>query len=226
MTQARDLPRAIVRGKSGKRGFELAPEVLNDTSGIVAFLRTRRSTVATDIAPPAPRRADIELMLEVACRVPDHGKLTPWRFIVLQGHAREELARVMEERWRERCREEEKQDQALEKEVALVRGSPVIVVVIASMRPHPRIPAWEQELSAGAACMNLLNTATALGLAAQWRTGWAAYDERVGRWLGLRQDERVAAFIHVGTRRSDAPALTDRRRPFWEDLTEFRGGDE
>ena len=87
------------------------------------------------------------------------------------------------------------------------------------------IPEWEQELSAGAACQNLLLAAQGMGLAAQWRSAWPAYDEEVLRFLGLAENERVAGFFYIGRRRADSPPLTDRRRPYWEDLTRFFGED-
>ena len=96
-----DLPHKPVKGKHGDRGFELEPYVLNRREDILSFLRTRRSTVAADITGPGPSEEQLAQMLEAACRVPDHGKLTPWRFIVFEGEARGRFGDIMAARWRE-----------------------------------------------------------------------------------------------------------------------------
>jgi len=220
MAKTAHLPRKVVEGKSGRRGFELAPEVLNDTSDVLTFLRTRRSAAAADITVPGPGNDELALLLEAAARVPDHGKLVPWRFVVYRGRGREALARLIDER-RAELEEEGRAPSGYLDNAALVRAAPVVVAIISHPCAHPRIPVWEQELSAAAACMNLLCAAIARGWAAQWRTGWMPYDATFRQRMGLEQDERIAGFIHIGTRRADAPALTDRRRPFWQDITTF-----
>lgn len=218
-----DLPHKPVKGKHGDRGFELEPYVLNRREDILSFLRTRRSTVAADITGPGPSEEQLAQMLEAACRVPDHGKLTPWRFIVFRGRGKEQFAGFLARRWR--ALYPDTPAGAPVPEADFVATVPLVIAVIARVMEHPKIPVWEQELSAGAACQNLLLAAQGMGLAAQWRSAWPAYDEEVLRFLGLAENERVAGFFYIGRRRADAPPLTDRRRPYWEDLTRFFGED-
>ena len=218
-----DLPHKVVKGKHGNRGFELEPDQLNRRSDLLTFLRTRRSTVAADIAAPGPDAEQLALMLEAACRVPDHGKLTPWRFIVFRDEGKEAFAVFLTRRWR--ARHPEAASDASVPEATFVSAAPLVIAVVSGAFAHPKIPEWEQRLSAGAACHNLLLAAQGMGLAAQWRTGWPAYDEEVHRFLELAEDERIAGFIYVGTRKAEAPPPTDRRRPFWRDRTSFFGED-
>ena len=221
-----DLPHKEIRSRSGARGYELEPEVLNRRDDIVTFLRTRRSTVAADITGPGPTEQQLAHMLEAACRVPDHGKLTPWRFIVLRGKGKARFTAFLEECWRAQHPGAENGNDAPVPEAAFLATVPLVVVVVARAVEHPKIPQWEQWLSAGAACHNLLLAAQAMGLAAQWRTGWPAYDQRVTEWLGLGPGERIAGIVHIGQRRPDAPPLTDRLRPYWRDLATFPGEED
>ena len=216
------LPHRLVKGKHGERGFELEPEQLNRRDDILTFLRTRRSTVAADITAPGPDAAQLALMLEAACRVPDHGKLAPWRFIVFRGAGKDAFATLLTRRWR--VLHPDAADTV--PEAGFVAAAPLVVAVISSAVAHPKIPEWEQRLSAGAACHNLLLAAQAMGFAAQWRSGWPACDEEVRRFLELGEDERIAGFVYIGTRKPEAPPLSDRRRPFWQDRTRFFGEDE
>ena len=215
-----DLPHKTIVSKRGVRGFELEPGLLNDRSDILRFLRTRRSVVSAEIVPPGPDEATLASIMEAACRVPDHGKLTPWRFILMRGEECGRFAGFLRRRWR---RLKEDGVEVLERPVVVTEQAPLVVTVVSRVVKHPKIPEWEQRLSAGAACQNLLLAAQAAGFAAHWRTGWPAYDTEVLRHLGLEDGERVAAFIHIGTRKADAPMLTDRRRPFWRDLTTAYG---
>lgn len=219
-----DLPHKPVKGKGGADGFELAPEVLNRREDILSFLRTRRSTVAADIAGPEPTEEQLAHMLEAACRVPDHGKLTPWRFIVFRGEGKARFADFLKARWRQLY--PDAAADAPVPEAAFVAAAPLVVAVVSHAVDHPKIPLWEQRLSAGAACHNLLLAAQAMGLAAQWRTGWPAYDDAVAEHLRLAEGERIAGFIYIGQRRKDAPPLTDRRRPLWREHTRFFGEDD
>ena len=219
-----NLPHRLVKGKHGERGFELEPEQLNRRNDVITFLRTRRSTVAADITAPGPDEEQLALMLEAACRVPDHGKLTPWRFIVFRDEGKAAFADFLARRWR--ALHPDAATDAPVPEANFVAAAPLIIAVISSAVAHPKIPKWEQRLSAGAACQNLLLAAQGLGLAAQWRTGWPAYDEEVRRLLDLAEDDRIAGFVYIGTRKPDAPPLSDRRRPFWQDRARFFGKDE
>ncbi len=212
------LPRKEIISKRGRKGFELAPEVLNDTSSIVAFLRTRRSAEPAAITAPGPDDGQLALIMEAATRVPDHGKMEPWRFIILRGDARLDFAALLKSRW-----QQINPDQELDKRSQhdLFLRAPLIIAVVSRARPHVKIPAWEQHLSAGAACMNIVTMATALGLAAQWRSGWLAEDARIMEILGLEEADTLAGFIFIGSRNPGAPPAEDRRRPYWRDVTRF-----
>ncbi len=214
----KELPRTVMTSRSGRRGFELKPEVLNDRSDIVAFLRTRRSAEPIAIAPPGPDEEQLGIILECAARTPDHGKLEPWRFIVIRGDAREHLAEFLLKRWKE-INPGQEPDKTVQHD--LVRQAPVVVVVVARTADHPKIPVWEQQLSVGACCMNLIAAATAMEFAAQWRSGWLAEDPEVFRKLGLQDNETIAGVMFIGSRNPSAPPQEDRRRPFWQDLTTY-----
>lgn len=173
------------------------------------LLAHRRSVKALDLQEPGPDDATLRAMLEAAMRVPDHGKLGPWRFLVIRGDARTQLGEILARR---------KQDQdpeADEEMLAFERGrferAPVVVAVVSSPnRKAAKIPLWEQQLSAGAACQNLLNAAMFAGYGAQWLTEWYAYDEGVVRDMGLGEQERVAGFVYIG---SVAATPDERKRP-------------
>lgn len=181
----------------------------------LTLLQTRRSGSAKAMTAPGPDEDQLTTILEAATRVPDHGKLTPWRFIVFRGEARaafgEELARLFREA----------NPSAIDEIVALERGrflrAPVVVAVISRAAGNAKVPEWEQVLSAGAVCMNLALATHALGFAASWLTEWPAFDERVKPLLGLTGPERVAGFIYLGT---PAAPLEDRPRPALETIVE------
>ena len=174
---------------------------------VLEFLLTRRSHPARLLAGPAPDRATLERLLTAAARVPDHGKLEPWRFLVIEGAARARLADLAMTRGLALGRDPDK----LDKTVAAFRDPPVTVAVITVPRPTDRIPEWEQVLSAGAVCLGLVNAALAQGLGAVWLTGFCAYDAEFGRaGLGLAEGERVAGFVHIGHSPAAPP---DRPRP-------------
>ncbi len=174
----------------------------------LTLLRTRRSVPAVALREPGPSPAELELMLTVATRVPDHGKLAPWRFILFEGEARfgasEALGRLYVEK------NAQADPAKLDAERRVLARAPLVVAVASRAAPHPKIPEYEQLLSAGAVCMNLLTAAHAMGYAANWLTGWHAYDEDALRLLGVGPEERIAGFIHIGTA-SETP--TDRPRP-------------
>jgi len=184
------------------------PEVLD-------FLLTRRSRPAKMLRAPAPDRPTLMRLLTAAARVPDHGKLEPWRFIVLERAALDRLADVCAECGTVLGEEPEK----VEKAAATFRDSPLAVAVIASPKPSEKIPEPEQLLSAGAACLSLLNAALAQGFGACWLTGYAAHDrDFCHRGLGLEPHERIAGFIHIGTTAATPP---ERPRPDIERLTSW-----
>ncbi len=169
------------------------------------LLLRRRSVPAFLLRDPGPTQGQLETMLTAASRVPDHGKLAPWRFILVEGESRARLAnRLAEAAVAEGADPQKAEDDKRRFE------APVTVIVISRAGPHVKIPEWEQVLSAGAVCMNLILAAHAMGFAANWLTGRAAYDKSSADILGLADAERVAGFIHIGTP-DQAPA--DRPRP-------------
>jgi nitroreductase len=184
------------------------PEVLD-------FLLTRRSRPAKMLRAPGPDRATLERLLTAAARVPDHGKLEPWRFLVLERAALDRLATLTTERGEALGEEPEK----IAKAAATFGDSPFAVAVISAPKPSDKIPEIEQLLSAGAVCLSLLNAALAQGFGACWLTGDAAHDPDFrARGLGLEQHERIAGFIHIGTTEATPP---DRPRPDVAALTRW-----
>lgn len=147
-------------------------------------------------------------MLTAAARVPDHGKLVPWRFILIEGDARQRLGEVLATAFLADNPDADAEKVAAERE--RFTKAPLVVAVVSRAAPHVKIPEWEQVLSAGAVCMNLLNAATALGYGASWLSGWACFDRRVLDALGLAPAERIAGYVHIGTAK-ETP--TDRDRP-------------
>ncbi|MCG6858596.1 MAG: nitroreductase [Salaquimonas sp.] len=190
---------------------------------VIEFMRTRRSVPAKTMAGPdpatGPGQDDIRTMIEIASRVPDHGKLAPWRFQRYAPDYCRRLGELCEARAVEL-------DATLSDEMRTIERmrflrAPVAIAVISRAAPHPKIPVWEQELSAGAAAMNLLIAANALGYDAQWLTEWPASDETLAPALGVRPGERIAGFIHVGAR---TLPKTERDRPVLDDIYSVFGG--
>jgi nitroreductase len=172
------------------------------------LLRTRRSVKPADLSAPGPSAAEIETLLGIASRVPDHGKLAPWRFIVFAGDARLKAGEQIARAFQADHPEAKPEDVAFERN-RLARA-PLVVGVVSRAGPHVKIPEWEQVLSAGAAAMNLVNASYALGYAASWITEWYAYDRRVLTALGVSAQERLVGFVHIG--RPLRPP-EERRRP-------------
>ncbi len=162
----------------------------------LTLLKTRRSVKPMELAGPPPSGAELDTMLTVAARVPDHGKLKPWRFIVFEGQAREAAGNVIAEIFR--AEHPEASADQIEFERKRLARAPLVVAVVSRAAPHVKIPEWEQQLSAGAAAMNLVTAAHAMGFAASWITEWYAYNRPVLAKLGLGEDERVAGFVHIG----------------------------
>lgn len=171
-------------------------------------LDTRRSVPSKQLGEPGPDHATLLRMLASAVRVPDHGKLVPFRFIRLQGEARHALGDLLAARTLHL--QPGAADAVVEKDRARFSHAPVIVTVVARLTPGHKVPEQEQLLTAGSVCFALLQAAQALGFGAQWLTGWMAYDAAVAATLGLSADERIAGFIHIGTPKMEAP---ERERP-------------
>jgi nitroreductase len=167
------------------------------TNPTLAHLLARRSVSANSLGEPGPSPSEIEQILTAAARVPDHKKLVPWRFLLFQGEARNAFGQVLAEV----CGAEEVDPGQfrLETEAKRLLRAPLVIAVISRVTKNPAAPEWEQVLSAGAACQNLLIAATALGYGAQWITEWYAYSAGVRAALKLADNERVAGFIYVGT---------------------------
>jgi nitroreductase len=182
------------------------PEV---DEALVGYLKTRRSIPAAQLGEPGPDPDALREMLRIAARVPDHGKLAPWRFIVFDRKSRNDLIRGLA-RIAETSADEKERRYRADKAAALAEAPLIVGVVSSATADHPKIPLWEQQLSAGAVCLNLLHAAKAFGFAAQWLTGWFAYDPEAQRWLGLREGERFAGLVHIGT--PTAPP-SERDRP-------------
>ncbi len=176
---------------------------------ILDFLLTRRSVKAALLSEPGPSPAALEQILTAAARVPDHKKLTPWRFIVFEGQARAAFGEVLAEA----CQEEEKEPPSatrLELERNRLTRSPLVIAAISRVVPSAGAPEWEQVLSAGAACFNLCLAANAHGFGTCWITEWYSYSPRVRAALKLADNERIAGFIYIGTPKE---RQTDRDRP-------------
>lgn len=186
---------------------ETLPRAVRD-AGMLKTLLTRRSTVANNLGPPGPSARELKEILRAAARVPDHGKLAPWRFLVFTGRARAEFGEVLADAWAVQDPGAPEQRLTLERNRFL--RAPVVVAVISRVRENHKIPEWEQILSAGAACQTMLLAAHASGYDAQWITEWYAYDPTVRRALGMEAGERVAGFIYMGTA-TEAPV--ERVRP-------------
>ena len=174
----------------------------------IELLTTRRSFKPVELSGPPPSPAEIDTLLTVASRVPDHGKLTPWRFIVFEGAARQKAGDAIAAAFKVKYPDAEP-DQ-IETERGRLTRAPLVVAVVSRAGPHVKIPEWEQVLSAGAAAMNLVLAAHALGYGASWITEWYAYDRSVLDALGLEPHERIAGFVHIG-RPPGVPE--DRPRP-------------
>ncbi|SFR13682.1 nitroreductase family protein [Poseidonocella sedimentorum] len=179
------------------------------------FLLTRRSRPAKILGAPYPERSEVETLLQAAARTPDHGKLEPWRFIVLRGAALTRMAEAVRTAGERRGEPEG----VIEKSMAAFADAGLVVTVVEAQKPSDKVPAIEQTYSAGAVCLALLNAALASGWGANWLSGFASHDEGFGRdALGLEPNERIAGFIHIGTGKSTPP---DRPRPNLDSITSW-----
>jgi len=165
-------------------------------SDALTLLKSRRSVKPIDLVGPGPTPAELDTLLTIASRVPDHGKLMPWRFIVFEDDARLQAGDAIAAAFVADHPEAAADQIAFERQ-RLARA-PLVVAVVSRAAPHVKIPEWEQVLSAGAAAMNLVLAAHALGFAANWITEWYAYDRRVCDALGLAPHEKIAGFVHIG----------------------------
>jgi nitroreductase len=177
-------------------------------SNALDLLKTRRSVKPIELNGPGPTASELHTLLTIASRVPDHGKLTPWRFIVFEGDARltagDKIAEVFRHNRPDATAEQ------VEFERKRLARAPLVVAVVSRAGPHVKIPEWEQILSAGAAATSLVMAAYAQGFAASWLTEWYAYDRRVLDALGVRPEEKIVGFVHIGRQ---VKPVGDRPRP-------------
>jgi len=177
------------------------------------YLTTRRSDLAMTLVDPAPDADQIKTMITLAARVPDHGKLCPWRFIEYPHTARQALAEVLTALSDREADATRKESRA--KEITRFQSAPLVIGVISRTSKHPKVPEWEQVLSAGAATMQLLIAANALGFGSQWLTGWYTQNAAATALLGIGEGEQVAGMVHIGTPTAEK---TDRTRPEINDI--------
>lgn len=188
-------------------------------AAVIEFLQTRKSAPISELGLPGPSDEDIRTMLSIASRVPDHGRLAPWRFILYRGEQRHRIGEML-------AGLAEKQqgglsDVARMKELERFSRAPLAIGVVNRPRAHPKIPDWEKFLSGAAAAMNLLLAANALGYGANWITNWYSDEPEGRRILGLAPDERVIGFVHIGSFSGDIP---ERQRPDLDELiSEYDG---
>jgi nitroreductase len=179
----------------------------------IELLKLRRSVKPREMTGPGPSPAELETILTIGSRVPDHGKLVPWRFIVFEGDARERAGEVIAGVFRKKNPQASAADVEIEKK--RLTDAPLVIAVVSFTKQHPKVPAFEQELSAGASAMNIVTAATALGYGACWLSGWFAFDRDVLDGFGVKADERVVGFIHIGKARKPNE---DRPRPQLSDI--------
>ncbi len=192
--------------------------MFNDLSSPLALLHSRRSGKPRDMIAPGPDATQLDAILKAAIRVPDHGKLAPWRFVVVAADQREALATLLTSAYRAEKPEAGRLE--VEAMIQFAHQAPALVVALSTPVAGSKIPVWEQELSAGAACMNLLTAAHALGFVASWLTGWPAYSDAVRAAFG-GAEARIAGFVFIG---SPGRPLEERPRPEFDSVVSKWGG--
>jgi nitroreductase len=186
---------------------------LNNLTSVLDFLKSRKSGSAKAMGGPGPSSEQISQILEIAVRVPDHGKLNPWRFVLFEGEAQARIGVMFAERWK--TLHPDHGDDSLAFQRGLFQRAPVVIVVVSTAAAHGKIPEWEQLLSSAAVAYNIVLAAIAMGFDAQWQSDWVAYDPQATAAMGLVGTERVAGIVYIGT--STLP-LEDRPRPDAEKL--------
>jgi nitroreductase len=190
---------------------------MNDT---LRLLATRRSVAPVALSGPGPNAEELQTLLQLGSRVPDHGKLAPWRFIVFQGEARERAGDIVAAAFA--AKEPGVEQNRIAAERKRMTMAPLIIGVVSRAGPHMKIPEWEQTLSAGAVCMNILAAAQAMGYAGSWLTNWFSYDRSVLAQFGVAETERMAGFIHIGHAET---VPEDRPRPALADIVTYFAGE-
>lgn len=198
--------------KNPELGDEMPPA--QPSAAAVDLLRLRRSTPADFMTGPGPDSETLEAILTIAARAPDHRRVVPFRFIVFEGDARARFGDVLKNAFL--SNEPDADDKRAEYEKNRFLRAPVVVAVVSSVDRNHRTPEWEQVLSTGAVCQNMLLAASAHGFAAQWITEWYAYDEKVTSALGLSAQERIAGFVYIGKAKENPK---ERARPDLKAIT-------
>jgi nitroreductase len=191
---------------------------LNDRSSLLAFLKSRKSASAKAMTGPGPDAAQLADMLSMAVRVPDHGKLNPWRFVVFEGEARAGVGALFAKRYAELHPDYPVDSINFQK--GLFARAPVVIAVVSTAAEHLKIPVWEQLMSSAAVCFNLVLAAQAHGFDAQWQSDWVAYDDGAKAAMGIVPQEKVSGLIYIGT---SLVSLEDRPRPNAAALTTHWG---
>ncbi len=193
---------------------------MKDNITLLDYLKVRRSTPALQLSEPGPDRAELEDILRLTVRVPDHGKLAPWRFIVYRGEERKRLGEAALKLSLQKTPDMGADQQEVER--TRFTRAPVVIAVVSTAAPHAKIPEWEQIMSAGAVCLNMLMAANAYGYAANWLSEWVSFDEDIWPELGVKTGEKIAGFIHIGS--TTFPPI-ERPRPELADVVTWVGGD-
>lgn len=179
-----------------------------ESAETLALLARRRSTAAIALGEPGPSEEQVEQLIRIASRVPDHGKLAPWRFIVFEGEARASFGTILGKVFA--ATNSHVTEEQIRFEQDRFTRAPLVIAVISNVLEKHKIPEWEQILSSGAVCQTLLIAASAMGFGAQWLTEWYGYDPDIKDVLGLRSGERIAGFVYIGTASEDP---VERVRP-------------
>lgn len=182
----------------------------------IDFLLNRRSVKAKELSKPAPKGEDLELILRAATRVPDHGKLAPWRIKVLKKDGQKKLGELFAKRFAE-LNPKDATEKHLEHERERALRAPLLLVVLSTPVESIKAPLWEQHMSVGAVCMNILHAAHMLGYAGNWLTEWPAFDDDICQALGGKNEDKIAGFIYLGTAKETPD---DRERPKLSDVVE------
>jgi nitroreductase len=191
---------------------------MKDDIKLLDYLNVRRSTPALQLTEPGPDKSELEEILRLTVRVPDHGKLAPWRFIVYRGEERKRLGEAALKRALEKTPDLGADQQDVER--TRFTRAPVVIAVVSTAAPHFKVPEWEQVMSAGAVCLNMLIATNAHGYAANWLTEWVSFDENIWSELGVKSGEKIAGFIYIGS--TTFPAV-ERPRPELADVVTWVG---
>ena len=186
--------------------------MFNDLSSLLAYLPTRRSGKPRDLGAPGPDMTQLREMVQIAARTPDHGKLAPWRFVIVPDDKRDTLADLLKQSYLAEKPEAGRLE--IEAMVQFAHQAPALIVALSSPKAQSKVPLWEQELSVGAAIMNLLHATHAMGFAGGWLTAWPSYNDDVRDAFGTAE-ERIAGFVFIGT---PTRPLEERPRPELDDV--------